>query len=196
MRGAGYAKAAVVGFLRTALPAHLAAFREELGLSARELPTPPTAAHYHAGTLRALDRWPMIAVSVAGATLTRVGVDTDATGTSVEYATAYSTSVFAWVRAEGWEVAELQRDNLGVALRRLLLDRPHLDVEPLGVALLDDTTLVEDYSENTAVHGERVVSGVSLTFDLNVVELVTRDVRGIVDTTRVLGSVLPHPALA
>lgn len=187
MHGVTTAKQYVTDFLEAELPVYLATLRAEWDLSESDIPDP--VAYYPHEPVK-LDRWPMIATSAV-----RMGrlIATEQTELGAVYTMRYSIRTFVWVRQEGFASVVQTRDGLSCAVRIALLDKPWLNVSDQR-ALVEETTLTEEYSDVTAVKGDRYVAGSYLGFDLLVEEELDRATRGTVNSTQV--EVVPaHPAL-
>ena len=107
---------------------------------------------------------------------------------------------YAWVRANGSEEVTLMRDRLTTVVRSALLDYPCLNAnkpEYYLEVLIDEGTLREEYSDLTLIKGDRVLAGSYISYDLTVVERITRQPLGEVDTFEIelenaqLGQPLP-----
>lgn len=185
-RGVGQAKRTVAGFLRTQMPAHLARLRTEWGV---EL---PDFVDFEHNPLKALDRWPILAVSAMGLTgMSRTGYASQQPGVpEVQYDARYDLRVFLWVREKEWDRVIDVRDDLTAAVRTLILDRPTLgDAEE--TYLIEENTVVEDYSDVAAVKGDRFVAGSFIGFEMRVTEGIGRPLGATVQTVR--GNVTVHP---
>lgn len=187
MRGVQVPKRAVADYLAARLPAHLDALVEQWGVTLDKpedyLPNEPSA----------LDRFPLVAVSgVRVASVRRREVETEAP--AVVYDVAYALRVFVWVRAQGVDRAVTLRDDLTAAVRGLLIANPTLDV-PDEAVLIDEDSIVEEYSEPTPVKGDRVVAGSFVGVTVTCTERLLAGSLGTVTTTHARGVTLPHPAL-
>lgn len=165
------------------------AFRTEFGLLEADL-VPPS--RYKANPTQALDEWPLVAVDVVRAARVRRREHT--LPDTVVYDVTYTTRVYVWVNENEWDRALEARDDLTGALRRLLLDRQTLKV-PGDIARVLEETLIEEYSDVTAVKGGRYVAGAYVAFDLELEETLTRAPSGTVARVVVQHGALPHPAL-
>lgn len=187
MRDVNDVKKVVAQYTLDNLPAYLARLRALHGFSALELPTP---ARVTRNELRAFDVWPTVSFSaVRTQTMTREEPEDG----DIVYQTAYSMRAFVWCRAEGWDGVIDARDRLTGAVRRFLIDHPTLgDIERFR---LDETDIVEEFSDVTKVKGDRFVAGSFIAFTLVVNERVSRPVSGTVQTVE-LDETGVHPALA
>ena len=173
-RGVGAVKRKVSAFLEAQLPNYLAGLRQTWGVTTAEI---PDIVEFNHNPPRALDVWPMVAVSATGMPgLGRTEYVPDPTSggiTEVHYSTRYDLRVFVWVREEGWDRVIDVRDDLTAAVRTLLVDRPTFG-DPAEVILLDESTVVEEYSDVQQVKGERFVAGSIIGFEADVHEIVGR----------------------
>lgn len=162
-------KTHLVSFLRARLPAYLDVYRTRRGLVEEDLPTPHSDLFLR-NPPQSLDTLPCVAVEVRRKTrVQRIEPTDDQT-----HRATYVVVVYAWVKAETWQATYDQRDGLTSATSYLLLDRPHLDLQPLGDMLVNEDTLSEDYTDVTPVRGDRWVAGGTINFNLLVYESVTR----------------------
>lgn len=188
-RGIGHAKRLVADYLRSELPAYLAELRLAWAIEdAADLPNPVEVTHNEP---QALDRYPLLAVvGVRTAPRRRVGHDV---GGAIVYEATYGLRVFVWARDQGWDRTIDVRDNLTAAVSTLLLDRQTLGRDD---AVIDETTVLEEYSDVTPVRGDRYVAGSFVAFDLQLAETLRRTQDGTVASANVETTELPHPALA
>lgn len=190
-RGASRARALVASFLQAYLPPHLVELREAWELEEEEdLETP---ALFLSREPDVLDRYPTVAVSSTRRLRTQRVEVLD--GGVIEYLVTYSMRVHLWVRAQERGPTIQRRDDLAAAISLLLLDRQTLRVAG-DVALVDEDSLYEEYSEVAHVNGDRFVAGAFVGFDLRLTELVQRSPSGTVATTELEESLLEHPALS
>lgn len=187
MRGSAVAKQYVTDFLEESLEGYLNTLRTEWGLDSSRLPS-PVAFFPHEPHL--LDRWPMVATSAVR--MARLTLQ-EQTRLGSTYTMRYSLRTFVWVSQRGFGDAIEARDSLTTAIRIALLDMPWLGLLDQR-ALMEETTLTEEYSDVTAVKGDRYVAGSYLGFDLLVEEELDRTARGTVNSTQV-EAVPAHPAL-
>jgi hypothetical protein len=158
----------------------------------------PEPAKYLTYEPLALDEWPMIiTVAISASKFERE----DYTPVMDPlYRVTYNMRTYAWVRANGSEEVTLMRDRLTTVVRSALLDYPCLNAnkpEYYLEVLIDEGTLREEYSDLTLIKGDRVLAGSYISYDLTVVERITRQPLGEVDTFEIelenaqLGQPLP-----
>lgn len=175
LRGATAVRAVVADYLETTVPAYIAQARIDWGLDENELPLPVA---YDAYEPYALDKWPLIGVSVAQAGgFNRVNYHPDM---SQQYLTTYTVRVYTWVRTpvdeEGiplepeYSESIRLRDDLAACVRSALLISGCLG-QPDAI-LFDEGSLSEEYSETDPVKGNRFVGGVIHSFTIRYDESV------------------------
>lgn len=143
----------------------------------------PEPAKYLTYEPLALDEWPMIiTVAISASKFERE----DYTPVMDPlYRVTYNMRTYAWVRANGSEEVTLMRDRLTTVVRSALLDYPCLNAnkpEYYLEVLIDEGSLREEYSDLTLIKGDRVLAGSYISYDLTVVERITRQPLGEVDT--------------
>ena len=143
----------------------------------------PEPAKYLTYEPLALDEWPMIiTVAISASKFERE----DYTPVMDPlYRVTYNMRTYAWVRANSSEEVTLMRDRLTTVVRSALLDYPCLNAnkpEYYLEVLIDEGTLREEYSDLTLIKGDRVLAGSYISYDLTVVERITRQPLGEVDT--------------
>lgn len=205
MRGPRGVRHAVTDFLRVELPRRIEACREAWGLSADDLPLPvsdPEDARrdgYIEHEPKAIDRWPLIAVT-SGRRSQR-GVDFDDDGAPI-YRATYPVRVYSWVRDAGWDATQDMRDDMATAIQIAVLSHTTLH-SPGGSLQIVPSTLLVDFSSVQPVKGDRFVAGSFVGFDVHATETLTdrlalpgEQPRDTVSDVTVTGAVLPpHPAL-
>lgn len=205
MRGPVGVRHGVTEFLRAVLPSHLEACRTAWGLQPAQLPAPvsepddPRKDAYIDHEPRAIDRWPLVAVT-SGRMLQRAQ-DFSIDGDPI-YRSIYPVRVYSWVRADGEEETQRMRDDYGTAIRVAFLAHVNL-ADISGRFAVVPSTVVLDFSDVAPVKGDRFVAGSYVGFDLHVTETLTDRLalpgaqpRDTVDLVTATGSVLPpHPAL-
>lgn len=205
MRGPSGVRLGVCEFLRAVLPGHLEGCRVAWGLSEKQLPTPasfpedPRRDAYYDREPRAIDRWPLVAVT--SGRMTQRATDFSAEGDAI-YRSTYPIRVYSWMRAAGFDETQRMRDDFGTAIRIAFL--AHINLADMsGRFAVVPSTVVLDFSDVAPVKGDRFVAGSYVGFDLHVAETLTdrlalpgEQPRDTVSVVNVTGSVLPpHPAL-
>lgn len=180
-------------FLATNLPAWLDALRAEWNLTAAQLPNP---VQYSRNPVRAIDKWPVIslnAVAAPGARRSQV-LEND----QIEYTTRYGLQVYVWVRAQEWDNAIDQRDDLTTATTSLILANPTFNLPDEQFLLVEENrnAITESYSDITPTkQGDRFICGALIAFAVDVREVLSGALAGTVESTRVIAAPLQHPAL-
>lgn len=185
MQGAHNAKLFVTNYLKADFKRRLDDYRfarraeGEWFVDDGALPEPVKYLNYEP---LALDEFPTI-ITVAIST-TRFLRD-DYTGTMDPlYQVTYNMRTYVWVRAEGNEAATLMRDRLSTVLRSALLDYPCLRAnkpEYYLEVMIDEGSMREEFSDLTLLKGERVLAGSFISYDLTVMERITRLPIGTMD---------------
>lgn len=177
MNGSHFAKKFVNDYLTQDIPVRLIRYRNGWNLSESTLPNPD---QYIAYEPLAIDRWPsIITVAVSMNGLSRIGFD----AADPLYRISYSMRTYVWVRTEGSEESTLMRDRLTTVVRSALLDYPCLkayDARTSFRAVIDESTIREEYSDITLLKGERMMAGAYIAYTLEIDEVVTREPIGIV----------------
>lgn len=175
LRGATAVRTVVADYLKHAIPLVVQQAREEWQLTEYQLPFPLA---YDAYEPYALSKWPLLGIVVSQASnFERVDYHSDM---SQHYLTRYNVRVFTWVRTpfdeneipiepEYSEAIRL-RDDLSACVRVALLRTGSLGRPE--IVKFDESSLSEEYSETTAVKGERAVSGVVHSFTVQHEEVV------------------------
>jgi hypothetical protein len=181
MNGAHFAKNFVNDYLTQDIPIRLIRYRNGWNLSESVLPGPD---QYIAYEPLAIDKWPsVITVALSMNGLSRIGFD----GPDPLYRVSYSMRTYVWVRTEGSEDATLMRDRLTTVVRSALLDYPCLkayDSRTSFRALIDESTIREEYSDITLLKGDRMMAGAYIAYTLEIDEVVTREPLGTVAEIR------------
>lgn len=189
MRGANMVRDDISQYLSVAVPRMLVHARAQWNLDEKRLPTPVA---YDAYEPTSLDRWPLIGV-VVNRTRGWNRVDYDDVAAE-HYRPRYFCRVYTWVKTpmteEGFPLQPdydqtlKSRDDLGTVVRACLLDSLTLrtDLTQPEKYLLDEGTLIEDYSQASKVGGDRWVAGVVHDFELQVDESLFRLGIGMADT--------------
>jgi len=177
MHGAHFAKSYVSTYLNNDIPTRIVSYRNGWNLDSEQLPSPEKYLTYEP---IALDAWPTI-ITVA---ISMSGMERDGWYKgNPEYRVKYSMRTYVWVRDEGSDAATMMRDRLTTVVRSALLDRPCLkatDPRETFMALIDEGTLREEYSDLTLLKGDRVLAGAYLSYDLEINEIVAREDVGTV----------------
>jgi hypothetical protein len=183
----------VVAYLRATVPSIIDQARADWGLDGQQLPYPEG---YEAYEPYALDKWPLLGVNVTNAGLFRRQSYEDVT--AQEYMSQYSIQVFTWVRTPTdstgspiepeYSEALRVRDDLAACVRAALLKSGSLG-QP-GAILFDESSMSENYSEATAVKGERFVAGVVHAFDIRFDESVPLVGIGTADIISISGQTI------
>lgn len=188
LRGATAVRDAVATYLTTAVPAVIDQARTDWGVDEYQLPYPVA---YDAYEPYALDRWPLLGINVVQANgFNHLGISPDM---SQQYLSQYTVRVFTWVRTpmdedeyplepEYSESIRL-RDDLAACVRVALLRSGSLGSPNV---MWDEGSLSEEYSETTAVKGDRYVAGVVHSLTLKYRETVPFEPigsAGSIDTT-------------
>jgi len=177
MNGAHFAKKYVNDYLKQDIPLRLIRYRNGWNLDSTDLPDPE---EYIAYEPQAIDAWPtVITVAVSMNGLSRIGfVEADPL-----YRVSYSMRTYTWVRTEGNAEATVMRDRLTTVVRSALLDYPCLkayDVRTSFRAIIDESSIREDYSDITLLKGDRMMAGSYISYTLDIDEVVTREPIGVV----------------
>lgn len=172
MHGAHFAKSYVNTYLENDIPTRIISYRNGWNLDSESLPAPEKYLTYEP---IALDEWPtIITVAISMSGLERSGWYQG----HPEYRVRYNMRTYVWVRDEGSAEATVMRDRLTTVVRSALLDRPCLkatDPRETFLALIDEGTLREEYSDLTLLKGDRVLAGAYLSYDLEINEIVARE---------------------
>lgn len=171
MHGAHFAKDYVSTYLQNDLPKRVIRYRNGWGVSSTELPMPEK---FFSHEPLALDAFPTVITVVLSTTrFDRLGFD----GPDPIYRVSYSMRTYVWCRAVGADEATIARDRLTAVVRSALLDYPCLQaVDPRQSfqAMIDESTVREEFSEITLLKGDRVLCGSYVSYDLIINEVVTR----------------------
>lgn len=177
MNGAHFAKQYVNDYLKIDMPIRMIMYRNGWNLDSTSLPDPQ---QYIAYEPLAIDEWPtLITVALSMPGMERIGHD----GANPLYRVAYNMRTYAWVRDEGNEDTTLMRDRLTTIVRSALLDYPCLkayDSRTSFRALIDESTIREEYSDISLLKGDRMMAGAYVGYTLSIDEVVARQDIGIV----------------
>lgn len=174
LRGPAGVRHDVLDFLRAWLPAHAAACVAAWGLEASDLPLPvdrPDDLREHgwmAHEPAAIDRWPLVAVTTGRRTQRTIDWTEDG---QQQYSSSYPVRIYSWVRAEGWDATQDQRDNLATAVQVTVLAHP--DLESADRLRVNLASLLTDFSDVVSVKGDRFVAAAYVGFELHVTETLT-----------------------
>lgn len=179
MFGAHFAKQYVNNYLKVDIPTRIINYRNGWNLDDVALPTPVSFFIYEP---IALDSWPtVITVAMSTNRIERIGYDK----ANPLYRVNYSMRTYVWVRDVGSEEATLMRDRLTTVVRSALLDYPCMkatDPQNTFKAMIDESTMQEQFSDLTLLKGDRVMAGAYLSYDLSIDEVVDRMPLGTVST--------------
>lgn len=172
MHGPQFAKQYVTRYLELDIPQRLVSYRNGWGMDDRTLPSPLKYLTYEP---IALDAWPTI-ITVVISTLGMERMDYDRSHPI--YRVGYNMRTYVWVRDGGSEQATLMRDQLTTVVRSALLDRPCMkatDPRKTFMAMIDEGTLREEFSDLTLLKGDRVLAGSYLSYQMHINEIVARE---------------------
>lgn len=176
-QGAQGVRRRMAAAIAAGLPDYLTYLRAEWDLPGWMLSDPGLVLTTEPGKLGTDQReYPLIAV-VGGRQTLRTAVPEDG---ELSVVSEYAMQVYAWVREakredlSGWQAAIEARDALGAAIAYWVMDRPHLDVQPLGTLLADPASVSLDPSEVDPVKGDRFVAGVRLNVTVRAEEALRR----------------------
>lgn len=184
MQGAYNAKNFVNDYLIDEIPSRLIKYRNAWNLDDENLPDPEKYLVYEP---IAIDRWPtLITVAISMNSITRA----DLTPTmNPMYHVEYAMRTYIWVKDDDSEQCTAKRDRLTTVVRSAILDDPCLNLyaQPNNLqAYIDESNLVEEYSDLTQLKGERMMAGAYLGYNLRVTEVV--DVDNIADSANQITS--------
>ncbi len=175
MHGPQFAKQYVNDYLQRDIPTRLVDYRNGWNVDDITLPTPVSFFTYEP---LALDSWPtIITVAISTNGMERI----DFSGSDPLYNVTYSMRTYVWVRTEGSYESTLMRDRLTTVLRSALLDYPCLQAQdPRNTfkAVIDESSLREEFSDLTLLKGDRVLAGSYLSYTLSIHEIVSRRTLG------------------
>ncbi len=166
-------------FLSADVPTRLVGYRSWWGLTEEELPTPGKFLTYEPV---AIDVWPMVyTVCLSTTDVTRSDYDFDE---NPKYEIRHTMRTYVWAKAVGSEPATDMRDDLTVVVRDALMDLPAVSsynsMQADCSAVIDESTIREEFSDLTAIKGDRILAGAYIQYDMVMTETVTRDPLGIV----------------
>lgn len=171
MFGAHYSKQYVNNYLKDDIPVRIIEYRNGWNLDDATLPTPVSFFTYEP---IALDSWPtVITVAMSTNRMERIGYE----GANPLYRVNYSMRTYVWVRDIGSEEVTLMRDRLTTVVRSALLDYPCMkatDPQNTFKAMIEESTMQEQFSDLTLLKGDRVMAGAYLSYDLSIDEIMDR----------------------
>jgi hypothetical protein len=172
MHGPHFAKAYVNDYLKIDIPVRIVSYRNGWQVDDINLPTP---VDYFIHEPLAMDHWPtIITVAISTNRFDRIGYDTH----DPLYRVTYAMRTYVWVRDEGAEQATIMRDRLTTVIRAALLDYQCLkayDKRTSFRAMIDESTLREEFSDLTLLMGDRFLSGSYIAYNLEIDEVVARE---------------------
>lgn len=171
MYGAHSAKQVITDYLAHDLPERLLNFRNAWQLDDITLPNPELYLTYEP---IALDIWPtIITVAISTKNIVRQGYAFNA---DPEYSVTYGMRTYLWVRTEGSQHCTEMRDRLTTVLRSAFLDGGcfQTDQEHSVPIRMNESTLVEEFSDLTLLKGDRVLAGAYLAYDIEIAETEVR----------------------
>lgn len=170
MYGPQFAKKFVTDYLKNDIPNRLIMYRNGWNLDDITLPNPESYLTYEP---LALDAWPtIITVVLSTKTFDRRGF---ANGLDPLYRVIYGMRTYVWVRTEGSEQTTEMRDRLTTVVRSALLDYPCLQRDGAErEAMIDESTVGEEFSDLTLLKGDRVLAGAYIAYDLSIDEVIAR----------------------
>lgn len=175
MHGPQFAKSYVNEYLKIDIPVRIISYRNGWNVDDITLPDP---VDYFIHEPIAMDNWPtLITIAISTNRLNRIGHD----GADPLYRVDYSMRTYIWVRAGGAEEATIMRDRLTTVVRSALLDKPCLnayDARNSFQAMIDETTMREEFSDLTLLKGDRFLAGSYVAYTMQIDEVVSREAIG------------------
>lgn len=194
MSGPRFAKNYVSNYLSNDLPSRLITYRNNWGLSSRQLPDPRRYLSYEPFSL---DAWPTIINLVINTrSITREGYEFDH---DPNFRVVYEMRTYVWVRDAGAEIVTEQRDNLTTVVREALMDGPSLSEYDTTVPCspkIDEGTIREEFSDLTLIKGERLLAGAYIAYDLALEEIIDHTALGVFTSSESTVTKLPITAIA
>lgn len=187
MYGPQFAKQFVNEYLISEMPLRLTRYRNSWNLSTSEL---PDIEDIFAFEPLAMDKWPtIITVAISTKSLVRTGFNLT---NNPEYNVTYAMRTYVWARSDGAQDTTLMRDRLTTVVRSALMDHPCLQrSNPEREALIEESSINEEYSELTLLKGDRYLAGAYIAYDLRIEEAIERDNLGTVSE---IGLELQNPS--
>lgn len=180
MQGPHQAKYFVNKYLESDLPSRLIKYRNAWNLDDEELPEPLKYLTYEP---IAIDHWPtLITVAISMNGLERKSYTQ---AFDPEFHVDYLMRTYVWVKDDNSEFCTIKRDRLTTLLRSAILDTPSLNqcAEDDNVsAMIDESTLREEYSDLTLIKGERVMAGSYISYTLTINEVSSLATLGTADS--------------
>lgn len=170
MYGSQYAKKFVTDYLQNDIPGRLTTYRNGWNLDDGILPSPSEYLTYEP---LALDSWPTI-ITVA---LSTKGFERRGYVNELDpiYKATYAMRTYIWVRTEGSEQTTIMRDRLTTVVRSALLDYPCLQRDGAErEAMIEESSVSEEFSDLTLLKGDRVLAGAYISYDLSIDEVIAR----------------------
>jgi hypothetical protein len=191
MRGVTGVRQIVADYLSSQFPVMVDLARSQWELDEYHLPYP---VKYNAYDPLTADVYPIVGSLVSRSTnFSRTDYDDAA---AEEYRVRYATRVFMWARtpqfADGtWETPTYEsalrvRDDLAVVLRATLLNSLSLGSGD-GKAMLNEGSMAEEFFDaiKSSSESQRWMAGVTISFDLDVYESLSRTPVGTANTIEV-----------
>jgi hypothetical protein len=178
MNGAHAARKYVNDYLAHDIPRRLVTYRNGWNLDSTALPD-PVEYIYHEPL--AIDEWPTVITTVLSTN--QVQRIEWAYGNPL-YRVSYSMRTYVWVKADDSLSCGIMRDRLTTVLRAAFLDYPCLkafDSRTSFRAVIDESSIREEFSDITLLKGDRVMSGAFISYTLEMDEVVAREDVGEVD---------------
>lgn len=169
-------------FLASDVPTRLVGYRTWWGLTEADLPTPQKFLTYEPVSI---DAWPMVYTVVLSTTaVTRSDYDFDE---NPKYEIRHQVRTYIWSKAVGPEPATDMRDDLTVVIRDALMDLPAVSsynsTQTDCSAVIDESTIREEFSDLTLIKGDRILAGAYIQYDVVMTETVTREALGVIGVT-------------
>jgi hypothetical protein len=177
MQGPHQAKYFANSYLEKDLPGRLVKYRNSWNLSDDELPEPQK---YLIHEPVAIDHWPtLITVAISMSSIERKDYTR---AFDPRFDVVYAMRTYVWVKDDDSELCTIKRDRLTTVLRSAFLDTPSLNrcaTQEGGVdAMIDESSIREEYSDLTLIKGERVMAGAFISYNLTLTEISTIPIIG------------------
>ena len=194
MNGPHAAKKYVNEYLKNDMPLRLINYRNGWNLDSRVLPDPE---QYIMHEPLAIDKWPSIITTVLSTNqLSRIAFEYG----NPLYRVSYSMRTYVWVRQDGSAETSEMRDRMTTVLRSALLDYPCLkafDARTNFRALIDESSIREEFSDTTLLKGDRFMSGAYVGYTMDIDEVVARMPVGTIEELDIgvtqHGGEMPNP---
>lgn len=166
-------------FLSADIPTRLVSYRSWWGLDEDTLPTPQKFLTYEPV---AIDAWPMVySIVLNTSSVTRADYDFEE---NPKYEIRHAMRTYVWVKAIDAEPATDMRDDLTVVVRDALMDLPAVssynETQTDCSAVIDESTIREEFSDLTLIKGDRILAGAYIQYDMVMTETITRDPLGVI----------------